>query len=86
DRYFKDLEQKVQSWFDKVREMAESEGISELKTETFTGYWVHNRLCYCYGYRFNSHWDQGENWIKKILYGECGKRRSTACSLFCLGY
>jgi nucleotide-binding universal stress UspA family protein len=37
DRYFKDLEQKVQSWFDKVREVAESEGISELKTETFTG-------------------------------------------------
>ena len=37
DRYFKDLEQKVQSRFDKVREMAENEGISELKTETFTG-------------------------------------------------
>ena len=37
DRYYRDLEQKVQSWFHKVREMAESEGISELKTETFTG-------------------------------------------------
>ena len=33
DRYFKDL---GQSWFDKVRAMAENEGISELKTETFT--------------------------------------------------
>jgi nucleotide-binding universal stress UspA family protein len=37
DRYFKDLEQNIQSWFDKVKEMAEKEGISELKTETFTG-------------------------------------------------
>ena len=37
DRYFKDLEQKIQSWFDKVKETAESEGISELKTDTFTG-------------------------------------------------
>jgi nucleotide-binding universal stress UspA family protein len=37
DQYYKDLGQKVQSWFDKVREMAKSEGISELKTETFTG-------------------------------------------------
>jgi len=37
DQYYKDLEQKVQSWFDRVRKMAEKEGISELKTETFTG-------------------------------------------------
>jgi nucleotide-binding universal stress UspA family protein len=37
DQYYKDLEQKVQSWFDKVREMAVKEGISELKTRTFTG-------------------------------------------------
>ena len=36
DRYYKDLEQKVQSWFDKVRDMAESEGILHLKTETLT--------------------------------------------------
>ena len=36
DRYFKDLEQKVQSWFDKVRDMAKNEGIPELKAETFT--------------------------------------------------
>jgi nucleotide-binding universal stress UspA family protein len=37
DQCYKDLEQKVQSWFDRVREMAEKEGISKLKTETFTG-------------------------------------------------
>ena len=36
DQYFKDIEQKVQSWFDKVRDMAKNEGIPELKTETFT--------------------------------------------------
>lgn len=36
DQYFKDLQEKVQSWFDKVRNMASNEGISELKTETFT--------------------------------------------------
>jgi len=36
DQYFKDLEQKVQSWFDKVRDMAKNECISDLKTETFT--------------------------------------------------
>jgi nucleotide-binding universal stress UspA family protein len=37
DQYYKDLEQKVQSWFDKVRDMAKTECISDLKTETFTG-------------------------------------------------
>jgi nucleotide-binding universal stress UspA family protein len=36
DQYFKDIEEKVQSWFDKVKDMAKNEGISELKTETFT--------------------------------------------------
>jgi nucleotide-binding universal stress UspA family protein len=36
DRYFKDIEEKAQSWFDKVRDMAKNEGIPELKTETFT--------------------------------------------------
>src|ERR1041385_3120091 len=37
EQYYKDLEQKVQSWFDKVRDMAGNEGISEPKTETFSG-------------------------------------------------
>ncbi len=37
DQYYKDLEEKVQSWFSKVRDMARNEGISELKTETFSG-------------------------------------------------
>ncbi len=37
DEYYKDLEQKIQSWFDKVREMATNEGLSQLKTQTFTG-------------------------------------------------
>jgi hypothetical protein len=32
DQYFKDIEEKAQSWFDKVRCMAKT----ELKTETFT--------------------------------------------------
>jgi nucleotide-binding universal stress UspA family protein len=36
DQYFKDLEEKVQSWFEKVRDMAKSEGVLELKTEIFT--------------------------------------------------
>ena len=36
DQYFKDIEEKAQSWFDKVRDMAKNEGIPELKTETFT--------------------------------------------------
>jgi nucleotide-binding universal stress UspA family protein len=36
DQYFKDVESKVQSWFDKVGDMAKTEGVSELKTETFT--------------------------------------------------
>jgi nucleotide-binding universal stress UspA family protein len=36
DQYFKDVQAKVQSWFDKVREMAKTEGVSEIKTETFT--------------------------------------------------
>jgi nucleotide-binding universal stress UspA family protein len=35
EQYFKDIEEKAQSWFDKVRDMAKDEGISELKTETF---------------------------------------------------
>jgi nucleotide-binding universal stress UspA family protein len=36
DEYFKDIEEKVQSWFDKVRDMAKTEGISKLETENFT--------------------------------------------------
>jgi nucleotide-binding universal stress UspA family protein len=36
DQYFKDLEQKVQSWFDKIKDMAKNKGILEIKTETFT--------------------------------------------------
>lgn len=36
EEYFKDIEEKVQSWFDKVRDMAKIEGISKLKTENFT--------------------------------------------------
>jgi nucleotide-binding universal stress UspA family protein len=35
DQYFKDIEEKAQSWFDKVRDMAKTEGIPVLKTETF---------------------------------------------------
>ena len=35
-QYYKDLEEKVQSWFDKVRDIARNEGISELKTKTFS--------------------------------------------------
>jgi len=37
EQYYKDLEEKAQSWFDKVRNMARNEGISELKTGTFSG-------------------------------------------------
>ncbi len=36
EEYFKDIEEKVQSWFDEVRDMAKTEGISKLKTENFT--------------------------------------------------
>ena len=35
DQYVKDQEEKAQSWFEKVRNMARNEGIAELKTETF---------------------------------------------------
>jgi len=35
EEYFKDIEEKVQSWFDKVRDMAKTEGITKLKTENF---------------------------------------------------
>ena len=37
NQYYKDLEEKSQSWFDKIRDMAKNEGISEPKTETFGG-------------------------------------------------
>src|SRR6476659_4691805 len=37
EQYYKDLEEKAQSWFDKVRDIARNEGISEPKTETFSG-------------------------------------------------
>jgi nucleotide-binding universal stress UspA family protein len=37
EQYYKDLEEKAQSWFDNVRDMARNEGISEPKTETFSG-------------------------------------------------
>jgi nucleotide-binding universal stress UspA family protein len=36
DQYFKDLKEKVQSWFERVRNMARNEGIADIKTETFT--------------------------------------------------
>lgn len=35
DQYFSDMEEKVESWFDKVRDMAKHECIPELKTEIF---------------------------------------------------
>jgi nucleotide-binding universal stress UspA family protein len=36
DQYFRDLEQKVQSWFDEIKDMAKNEDILGIKTETFT--------------------------------------------------
>jgi nucleotide-binding universal stress UspA family protein len=36
ERYYEDLEGKVQSWFGKVRYIAKNEGISEIKTKTFS--------------------------------------------------
>src|ERR1700758_3967619 len=36
EEYFKVHEQKVQSWFDKVRDVARNERIPDLKTEIFT--------------------------------------------------
>ena len=35
DEYFKDLQQKAQSWFNKVREMARNEDIAEPKDRDF---------------------------------------------------
>ena len=35
DQYFSDMEEKVESWFDKVRDMVKHEYIPELKTEIF---------------------------------------------------
>ncbi len=36
DQYFEDIKDKVASWFDEVQLLAKVEGITELKTETFT--------------------------------------------------
>jgi nucleotide-binding universal stress UspA family protein len=36
ERHYEDLEEKVQSWFGKVRDIAKNEGISEIKTKTFS--------------------------------------------------
>jgi len=36
DQYFKDLQEKAQSWFNNVREMARNEDIAETNTEIFT--------------------------------------------------
>jgi nucleotide-binding universal stress UspA family protein len=36
ERYYEDLVVKVQSWFGKVRDIAKNEGISEIKTKTFS--------------------------------------------------
>ena len=36
ERYYKDLEENVQSWFGKVRDIARNDGISEIKTKTFS--------------------------------------------------
>jgi nucleotide-binding universal stress UspA family protein len=47
ERYYEDLEEKVQSWFGKVRDIAKNEGISEIKTKTFSNVKsirVYNRL------------------------------------------
>ena len=37
DQYFKDLQEKAQSWFKEVKDMARNENISEPNTEIFTG-------------------------------------------------
>jgi len=36
DQYFKDLQEKAQSWFKEVKDMAKNENVTELKTEIFT--------------------------------------------------
>ena len=36
NRYYDDIKNKVESWFDIVRNMAKDEGIPDIKTEIFT--------------------------------------------------
>jgi nucleotide-binding universal stress UspA family protein len=73
DQYFKDLEEKVQSWFEKVRDMAKSEGVLELKTEIFTD--VKSILASIIDYATNKDIDlivigtKGRTGLKRFLIG-----------------
>jgi nucleotide-binding universal stress UspA family protein len=73
DQYFKDLEEKVQSWFDKVRDMAKNEGVPELKTEIFTD--VKSILASIIDYATNKDIDlivigtKGRTGLKRFLMG-----------------
>ena len=59
DVYFKDIEEKVQSWFDKVRDMAKAEGISKLNTENFTDVKsvIRSIIDYANSRTSDSHWN-----------------------------
>src|SRR5215469_3447769 len=73
EEYLKDIEEKVQSWFDKVRDMAKTEGISKLKTENFTD--VKSAIGSIIDYANSRHVDlivigtRGRTGLKRLLMG-----------------
>jgi nucleotide-binding universal stress UspA family protein len=77
DEYFKDIEEKVQSWFDKVRDMAKTEGITKLKTENFAD--VKSVIGSIIDYANSSDVDlivigtRGRTGLKRLLMGSVAK-------------
>ena len=86
-QYYEDIKDKVESWFDKVKDMAKAEDIADVKTEIFID--VKSVIESVIDYASRRNIDlivigTRGRFMKKILDGKRSKWRCTACSLSCL--
>ena len=68
DQYHEDIINMIETWFEKVRDIANNEGISDVKTETFIDVKSVIGSIIDYASRkdieSNRHWNEGKNWTK----------------------
>ena len=86
-QYYEDIKDKVESWFDKVKDMAKAEDIADVKTEIFID--VKSVIESVIDYASRRNIDlivigtRGRTGLKRFFNGKRSKWRCTACSLSC---
>jgi hypothetical protein len=73
DKSHADIKDKVEYWFDKVRQIAKNEGLPDVKTDALVDVKSVSESTLNYSTSediVNSHWNSGQNWTKKILDGK----------------